>query len=406
MKFRKTTGVFMTLTILAAVSYEASAGDDEGFIYGKVTTRSGETYTGALRWGKQECFWDDIFNANKEENPWTKYLKRDKDKKKGEREYDFFGIKVKKYLGIASIHMFITQFGDIESIKVRQGNNAVIFMKNGSEYDVSGYGDVGESILILDDNLGKIKLKWKSIRYIEFMDTPRKVKREGYRLKGKVKTREMELYGYVMWDAEECISSDILDGDSEDGDMEIEFGNIRSIKRRGSRASQVTLKDGREYELHGSNDVNSENRGIFVYDPRYGKIEVCWDGFVEVIYEDKDDSGPDYKSYKPMGKLTGTVKTIQGDRFRGEIVYDLDETEGFEILNGKLEDMEFNIPFRNIAKIEPKGRYSSIVKLKNGETLRLDDSQDVSSKNDGILVFNDEGYEYIEWEDVELIEFK
>jgi len=405
MKTKTIIGLITVLMLLGILSTTANAGD-EGFIYGKVLTRSGETYIGALRWGKQEAFWDDIFNATKDDNPYLKYVERDRDRYDRDVDIKIFGMKINTQY--AGTHLFITRFGDIASIKVKHRGDTIIKMKTGSEYYVTGSGDVGESILILDDSLGKIKLKWDSIKSIDFMETPAKIKREGYRLKGKVLTNEMEFKGYIMWDAEECISTDILDGDSEDGDMEIEFGNIRSLTREGRHATMVTLKDGREFSLRGSNDVNDSNRGIYVYDDRFGKIEVNWSEFRKIEYEDdNNDSGPGYNKYKPKGKLEGTVETIDGDKYVGKIVFDLDESEGFEILNGNFDDMEFYIPFENIVSIKPRGRHSSIVKFRSGESLRLEDAQDVSDSNDGILIFPEKGGpDYVPWEDVELVTFK
>ena len=43
-------------------------GSDAGYIYGRIQTRTGESYEGPLRWGDEEAFWDDIFNATKVEN--------------------------------------------------------------------------------------------------------------------------------------------------------------------------------------------------------------------------------------------------------------------------------------------------------------------------------------------------
>lgn len=217
----------------------------------------------------------------------------------------------------------------------------------------------------------------------------------------------MDFEGYIIWDAEECLSSDILDGTSNRGEMEIEFGNIHSIKRLSSRGCMVTLKDGREFELRSTNDVNSDNRGIYIQDKRYGKIEVNWNEFKEVIYEDEGDSGKPYDNYKPTGELYGIVSTFEGKKYEGKIVFDLDETKGFEILNGKIDDMEFYIPFSQIESITPRGRHSALVKLRNGEELHLDDTQDVSDSNDGILVFpGGKSSEYIPWEDVGKITFE
>jgi len=239
------------------------------------------------------------------------------------------------------------------------------------------------------------------------MSTPKKAKTEGYRLKGKIKTVDMEFSGFIMWDAEECLSTDVLDGDSDNGDMEIVFENIRGIKRNGRRASIVTLKDGRKFTLHGSNDVNSENRGIFVQDERFGKIEIQWDEFEELTYDDSQESGNDYDSYKPREHFAGTVKTLDGKKYEGIIVYDLDESEGYEILNGKIDNMEFYIPFSDVKSIQPKGRHSSVVKFRNGLELRLEDSQDVDYNHDGLLIFPEKGKRvYIEWEDVDILEFE
>jgi hypothetical protein len=404
------------LLLLASAPTMVNAQDYDkgGYIYGKITSDNDETFTGWLRWGTQECFWDDLFNATKEENPWWKYIERDQD---NERSYDrtrkhysitVLGIKVNDFgLGDAS-HMFITRFGDMKSIEPRRDDRAIITMKNGSEYEVSGSGDIGESIQVIDASLGKINLEWDEIDKIDFLPTPPDVKVEGYRLKGKIITYEMEFNGFIMWDAEECLSTDVLDGEREGRTMHVEFANIRSLKRAGSSACEVTLKDGRNFELRGTNDVNSENRGIYVQDERFGKIEVQWDQFKEIIYEDSKDSGMPYSAYEPVRDLKGTVTTSEGKEVSGRLVFDTDEAETFELLNGNLDDMQFDIPFSSIASIEPVGYRSAKVKLFNGQDLRLEDGQDVSENNYGMLVFKEKGSkpEYIPWEDVEKVTFQ
>jgi len=398
----------LLLILTALVAGTASGADNDGYIYGTITTRDGDTYTGTMRWGKQEVFWDDLFNATKDGNPWLRYVPdnaRFNDKK--EKDFTMFGVRVFGDGWLASEHLFICQFGEIQSIKNRRHGRATLTMKNGDDVDVTSGGDTGVKIRMIDENLGTMNIDWDNIRTIDFKETPRSAKAEGYRLRGKVKTYDMEFDGYVMWDAEECISSDVLDGESDDGDMEIEFGNIRTIARANRRSCVVTLKDGREFRLRGTNDVNEENRGIFVWDDRYGKTEIGWDEFQEVIYEDKDSSGKGYKEFNHDNKLKGTVKTIEGGVFEGDIVYDLDEHAGYEILNGNLDDMEFNIPFHMIKSVTPKGRHSAIVDLRNGQSLRLEDGQDVSASQDGLLIFlNDNDREYVEWEDVDTIIFK
>ena len=89
-------------------------------------------------------------------------------------------------------------------------------------------------------------------------------------------------------------------------------------------------------------------------------------------------------------RLTGTVVTVDGEEYEGLLAYDLDEAWEFEILDTNDDDVEFQIPFRNIKSIVPKNYNYSMVFLKNGESLLLGGKRDVSDDNDGILVFTEE----------------
>ncbi|MBL7191692.1 hypothetical protein ISS30_08345 [bacterium] len=368
-----------------------AAPNDEGFIYGRITTFGGETYTGTLRWETQECFWDDLFNAEKTENEYVKYVKK-------EKKFSPFNF---------AIHQFVTRFGDIESIMIKGNRKVRIKMKSGSEYDIRGYGDVGADILVIDVDFGEILVDWDKIDKIEFLPTPKKVDKLGNRLKGKVTTRVAEYSGFIMWDNEECLDIDILDGDSDDGRIKIKFGKIKSIEKDSYHSSKVVTYTGKSIILRGTNDVNNENRGIVIVDERYGRVEVPWNDFEKLELEPNEDSGWPYSYYKPSGKLSGTVEIFRRDSIHGDIVFDLDEAEGFEILNGKISDTEFYIPFQNIKSITPKTRHSSVVILKNEIELILEDSQDVSDSNNGIIIFTGQkdDPEYISWSKVERITF-
>jgi len=406
-------GMSLMLATLATLA-PAGQGGTEGFIYGKITMRDGEVYTGTMRWGTQECFWDDIFNATKEDNPWLKYVDRDDRDRRREWRDDrgvrikIFGIDIHDGFGWAGAHLFICRFGDIETIEVKRGDRAILKMKGGSEFELTGWGDIQEKIQILDQALGRLKVDWDEIREIEFMPTPPNARVDGYRLKGKVKARGMEFSGYVMWDAEECLSTDVLDGESRNRDMEIEFGNIRSIERLSSRSCRVKLKDGRDFDLSGTNDVNDENRNIFVEDPRYGKVEIGWDDLDEVQYSDEEeDSGHPYSDFAARGPLKGNVVTTGRESYSGKFVFDLDESEGFEMLNGDLGDISFNIPFYMVASITPRNSGSSTVKVRSGDELRLEEAQDVTDSNDGILFLESaKKRTYIPWEEVDTITFE
>jgi hypothetical protein len=283
-------------------------------------------------------------------------------------------------------------------------------MKTGSTFLVSGYSnDVGNEITVKDPAMGPIELEWRKIEKIEFMDTPSSVDPDAFRIRGKVISDAGDFEGYIMWDKEECLSSDKLDGDSEDGRVSIMMGAIDAIERRSRNSSRVILKDGRELNLSGTNDVNGSIRGIMVEDKRFGRVTIPWVAFEKADLYDEGDSGPGYKDYKPKGRLEGSVKSLDGDEFNGLIVFDLDEAESWEILNGDRFDVEYDIPFEMVKSIRPRSSSSSTVKLTSGEEIRLEDSQDISDRNDGVLVFKNEDDDdpvFLEWDEIEELKLK
>jgi hypothetical protein len=399
--------------ILALPASRADASDHDGFLYGRVVTESGTEYQGFLRWGKQEHFWDDLFHSLKEDLPYRDEVE-DLDLVDERREDRRGRVRVFNWKiewsddGISGSRVFIARFGDIEEIRVTGGEDAELTMRNGEHYDVSGYSDdVGGSIHVQDDELGEIDLKWERIESITFLPVPSGADPGVHRLYGTVETEVGDFEGWIMWDKEECVSSDLLDGESEDGDMSIEMGRIASIERRGRSSSIVEMSDGRKIRLRGSNDVDDDNRGIMVEDERFGKVTVSWDAFDRVEFSSPSGSGRGYDDYEALGPLVGRIFERGGHETSGRIVYDLDEAEGWEMLNGRMRDVEFDIPMANIREIEPIDDDESRVTLRNGEVLELSDSQDVSDRHDGFLVYPEGGGDpvYIAWDDLDRVRF-
>ncbi len=393
-----------------------AAGDNDGFIYGRITTTSGKEYEGFLRWDDEEAFWDDLFHSTKTELPYYEDFEdiieeQDRDSRKRDKstiQIFSWRFSIDGDNWGSSSRLFISRFGDIEKIRVTDDDEAEITMKNGEIYDVEGYSnDVGAKIFVNDTSLGDVRVRWNRIDTIEFMPVAGNADPGVFRLAGRVETDSGVFEGYIQWDKEECLSTDILDGDDEDGSLEIEMGKIASITRRGRNSSIVEMKDGREMRLRGTNDVNDENRGIMVEDHRFGRVTIPWDEFDNLTFQDLG-SGRSYDDFPVLGRLEGTVTDIDGEKYTGYIVFDLDEAEGWEMFNGDYHDMEYDIPFANIKTIEPLGHDDVRVVLFNGEEFELEDSQDASDSNDGILILDERGRdpEYVVWEDVELIEFK
>lgn len=383
----------------------ASAGDPDGFLYGRIRTTSGDVYEGQLRWGNEEAFWDDLFQSAKVDLPALDHVPR-KERRTRRGQLEMFGFKMDWDDDGAISRQFAVRFGDMVRLEVTGEESATIVAKNGSEIEVEGYAnDVGAEITVWDATLGKVDVRWNRIDTVEFLPTPASLRPEGRRLYGRVESDAGEFVGWIQWDKQECLTTDILDGSSRDGDLEIEMGRIRSIERR-ARHSLVLLEDGRSLDLDGTNDVDDSNRGILVEDERYGRIEVPWEAFESVAFETGVGSGRGYSTYGGSRALEATVRTADGKDLRGRIHFDLDESEGWELLNGSVSGVEFNVPFERIARVEPRGRTSARVQLRSGEEIRLFEGQDVSEANDGIVVLsNDEDGTYVRWEDVDRVEF-
>jgi len=403
--------ILTALPVLAAsvmmTALPAQAADPQGFLYGKITTRSGSTYEGRLRWGKEEAFWGDHFNSIKGERPYVDQAPR---RKRGHREaIKIFGITIgSRWEGVSDDRSLIARFGDIRKIETRRHDEAVLIMKNGSEIEIDGgSNDLGGKIHIWDREIGKVEVRWDHIEEVEFLPAPPNLEVDATRLYGTVHARTGTFKGFIQWDQDECMSIDKLDGETRDSELSIEMGNIRTLERHSRDSTRVVLYSDREFILDDSNDVNSENRGIFVDDPRYGRVLVKWNAFERLDFEKPRDTGPRYDDFAPAKALWGTVTDEDGKSHRGRIVYDLDEAESWELLNGDYHDVRYYIPFDRVASIIPENQDSSRVVLGSGEELTLEDRVDMGDGHDGVLVLAGEESKplYLAWNDIRRIDF-
>lgn len=396
---------------------------DEGFIYGKIYTEDGRTYEGPIRWGKEEVYWVDMFNAAKERNENLRHLTADQRGELDERHYaswnnwsDRFGnwFASRSWDGHSDnddyTHQFACQFGEIKFIRPTGRKYLEVEMQSGVVYELTGegYNDVGLDVKITDKEIGEVDVYWGRIEKIEFMNTPSKLgQKYGEPLYGTVEAYGDKFTGFIQWDKDERLSTDKLDGDSDDGDVSIEFSKIKSIERRGGR-SEVVLKSGRTLLLDGSNDVSDGHRGVIIMNKDFASVEVPWDEFDKVTFEEKSQQPiATYNDFKNQKELKATVKTQGGKTFTGKLVYDLDETHDHEVLQGKEGEFEYVIPFKSIKRITPKGGYRCLIEMKNGKSISLDEGQDVNERNQGVLVFASDKSEpaYVPWDEVAEIEF-
>jgi hypothetical protein len=405
MKYRWIVILLGAFIAIFAVAFETKAQSHQGFIYGKIYTDN-NTYTGALRWGNEEAFWTDLFNAAKTEDSFAKLVpeKNDDEDSWFNIDWSFGSIWENK-----TIHQFTCQFGNISEI-IKTGKNTRLKFKNGGELVVSGegYNDVGSSVQVTDDELGVLSIKWEKIERIQFLPTPEKLSQIfGMPLYGTVESVRREKFtGFIIWDNDERLTTDKLDGDSDDGDISLKFGDIASLERSG-RGTQVTLKSGREFYLTGSNDVNDENRGVIVITEDLGIVKLSWDAFRRLTFATPSSTGQGFNDFKSPKVLRGSVTTVEDESINGRIIFDIDEALDFEIIEGKENDIEYSIPFTLIRKITPKNYDYSVIELKSGKSVMLGDARDISSDNAGVLVFEKSSKKprYFSWKKIIEIKF-
>ncbi len=173
--FQLLIGVLIAL-LIGVQEVLAQGNNTEGFIYGKVYTRGNE-YQGQIRWGKEEAYWHDHFNASKVENPYAKlndrYRKEDEDNDSW-RDIDWRISSIWEDRA-GTVHQFGCQFGDIQELRNYGGSRLSVKLKNGEEIRLSGsgYNDADARINIMDDELGKISIDWDRVEKVVFMPTPK-----------------------------------------------------------------------------------------------------------------------------------------------------------------------------------------------------------------------------------------
>jgi hypothetical protein len=392
-------GIVAGVTGLAGLASPALAG---GEIHGTVITEDGERITGAIRWDRNENFWDDPIDASKTERVWAR------DRSEGV-DFRIFGIRFLRAGGprrLRTHSQFSIPFGHLAAVEPRAGGRARLELKNGETLEVLEGADLGHAVrgIVVRGPGGKVELEWEDLERVEFTAAPGTGLDEK-RLYGTVETTVGDFTGYVVWDKDEALTTDILDGEEDDQDREVPFADIAGIEKLGRRSSRVHLRSGEVMDLRGTNDVDDDNRGIDIGIENLGQATVEWDEFRRVTFTDPPPS-PRYDDFDGGRRLRGTVTTRDDEVMTGEIVWDKDERYTWEALDGEIQNVSFGIRFEHIDRIERVSRRAAKVVLKDGLELTLRESNDVNDKNKGIVVTGPDGEErVIHWNDFVSVDF-
>lgn len=225
-------------------------------LYGSLTTRRGDTYTGFVCWDIDELFTRDILDGDV----------------KGRRR------KIR--------------FGKIKSIERYSSKGATVTLNSGDELLLRGTNDVDGSnsgIIISDLGFGQVIVMWDEFDRLDFHNEAAPLSYSdfdgGRRLRGTVYTEDGDSYtGMIRWDDDEEYTWEILDGEYRDIQFDIEFGLIKSIAKKSYRSAIITVWDGRSFRLRGSNDVDEDNKGIFITTTDGEEIKIDWEEFDRVEF--------------------------------------------------------------------------------------------------------------------------
>ena len=208
-------------------------------LWGTAEDHGGNRYTGQLAWDQDEILESDVLDG------------RERGRVRGERQL---------------------RFGRIRSL-TPTGRGTRVEMSDGSILELEGRNDVdpnNRGLRIADPALGVVVVPWEHLRTVRFHEAAATSgERGGFSggrlITGTVVTSEREeLRGELRWDADEAGSWELLDGEADGIQYEIEFGFIRRIVPDGEDGARVTLVDGRTLETKGSRDVGAENKGVMV----------------------------------------------------------------------------------------------------------------------------------------------
>ncbi len=171
----------------------------------------------------------------------------------------------------------------------------MVTLDTGEEVLLRGTNDVDESnngISVSDPGLGAVKVSWYEFASVQFHDAEAHAGYGqfdgGQAIFGTVTTRDgAEYTGEMVWDCDESYTWEMLNGEQDGVTFHVEFSNIASLRPISSWGTEVTLRDGRTFELRGSNDVDDSNRGLLVRLDNGDEVEVEWDDLEELRLQNR-----------------------------------------------------------------------------------------------------------------------
>ncbi|MCZ4694315.1 hypothetical protein DWB61_04550 [Ancylomarina euxinus] len=226
-------------------------------IYGKLTTTQG-VFTGFVQWDHDERLLDDKLDGKSSDGD----------------------LKI--------------PFRKIKNI-TKQENACLVKLASGREIELYGTNDVNSSnkgIIVNLPNIGRADFHWKHFISFEILEEKTleslcdKSFPNSERLYGKVFTKTgEELEGVIVYDLDEAMDSELLNGYNDDIKFSIPFRNIESIKPMANNYAAVVLKSGEKLFLGDQADVSNKNAGILIFTSSEEFSIFKWDEIEKIVFQ-------------------------------------------------------------------------------------------------------------------------
>lgn len=182
----------------------------------------------------------------------------------------------------------------------------------------------------------------------------------------------------------------------------VRMSRIAEIRPLEGRRAVVVLVGGEEVELvASSSDLGPGMRDVVV-EPHPGSVATFeWKELarVELLLPPEGVEPPEER------RLHGTVVTRSGMEFTGLVSWDLDEAFPSDVLDGRDDRGDIDIPFVDIRAIEPVDDRSARVMLRSGGERILRGTNDVDRRNRGVEVVDASlGRVVVAWEELARVE--
>lgn len=406
---------FILFTLLFGSVITVHAKNPEPNIYGTITLNNGETKTGTLRWDDEEAFLSDIFNGRKLATVDYEHLsdaEKDAllDRQPGPKaNFGDFQITFKSFFGKEIEEPYFNVFfGSIKKIDI--ANDIFIATLHDGTKIISngGSNDMTDDVFVKTLEGDVTEFDMDDITKITFSQAPENAKVFGDGIYGVVDSTIGRFEGRIMWDKDERMTDEELDGNDDSKEHEIKFADIKIIeKMEDADVSRVVLRDGEELQLTGTNDVNRGNRGIWVDSPEHGRVEIDWKQFNRLTIKEVEVNWLQFDDYKNLVKpLKGQVKLKNGSIINAEsITFDLNQQSQAELLYADINGNNRQVPLYLINAMNKNDNETIELTLKNGMKVMALNNRSVTYENHGIVTSEGGSKNYYPWSEVSGINF-